>query len=416
MRNTLPLILVGTSLCFSLHAQECDIPYRNNGIIGQLVAMSATFQYCPKPPPIPISEIKTLLNKAANALNTAVINKVLTILSCTNQYNIEHNNILTIIDYSLPANEKRLWIFDLAENKLLFHTYVSHGIKSGALLSTLFSNKYDSKSSSIGVYETDKSYYGRHGLSLRLKGLERGFNDNASNRSIVMHGGWYVEEKFIKKYGRAGRSWGCPAVPDNLSKPIINTIKDNSLIVVYYPNDDWLVKSRFLRCEALSSAKNTNLLPVVDIPVVNDNVKRDDILLTELHKYGKSEENTAVAAMPASSYERIFHYKVPLDRMLRRQIDNNEYIALSPAEFATIVANTNQAVTDSGPTALNNIYFVRPVIKMDRGYYGTEMQIVNLGKIKDISLNGTAGYTVHFETKNSINLRSTDRFIRWLGL
>ena len=107
------------------------------------------------------------------------------------------------------------------EKKLLFHTYVSHGITSGTLLTNYFSNKYNSKASSIGVYKTEKAYYGREGLSLRLDGLDRSFNDNASNRSVVMHGGWYVDEHFIKKYGRPGRSWGCPALPLNFINPLL---------------------------------------------------------------------------------------------------------------------------------------------------------------------------------------------------
>ena len=296
----------------------------------------------------------------------------------------------------------------MEDKKLLFNTYVSHGIKSGALLSTFFSNKYDSKTSSIGVYKTEKTYYGRDGLSLRLSGLDNGFNSNASNRYIVMHGGWYVEEKFIKKYGRSGRSWGCPAVPLDLAKPIINTIKDNSLFVVYYPSDDWFSKSKFLKCEHFSPIQQET----TSNSIIDDNAKRDEILFADIHKNGKSEENTAVLVMSADSYERTFMTKPPLARMLRRQIDNVEYIALSTTEFASILANRN--------TILNDIYFVRPAIKMIRGYYETQMQILDLGKIKDITPNTTnqpiQNYTVSFDTKNSLTLKATDRFIRWLGL
>ena len=149
------------------------------------------------PAPKPVNDIATMLNQNNVGLQTAVIDKVLTILECTQARHIEHTPILTVIDYSLPANTKRLWVFNLNEKKLLFHTYVSHGIKSGALSSNFFSNKYDSKTSSIGVYTTDKAYYGREGLSLKLNGLEEGFNDHAYNRSLVMHGGWYFDEEFI---------------------------------------------------------------------------------------------------------------------------------------------------------------------------------------------------------------------------
>ena len=378
----------------SLHAAED---------LQQLLSQVGVYPYCPAPQAISLHAIKEMLYQKATFLNAAVINKVLTILKCTNRYNIEHNNILTVIDYSLPANEKRLWIFNLAEKKLLFHTYVSHGIKSGALLSTLFSNKYDSKSSSLGVYKTEQTYRGRDGLSLRLAGLDNGFNSNASNRYIVMHGSWYVDENFIKKYGRSGRSWGCPAVPLDLTEPIINTIKDESLLIVYYPNDDWLTKSKFLRCGKLSPQQDMVSQGAVSKPVIDDSVKRDAILFADIHKNGTGEENTAVAVLSADNYARIFQLKAPLDRMLRRQIDKIEYIALSPAEFAKI-------------KECNQVYFARPVIKMIKGYYETQMDILNFGKITQISLNGDSGYTVHFDTKNSLVLRSTDRFIRWLGL
>lgn len=380
--------------CVSLHADN---------VLQKIIASAGVYQYCPKQPMIPLHDIKDLLYKPGNTLNNAVIEKVLAILKCARHYNIERTNILTIIDYSLPASEKRLWIFDLKEKKLLFHTYVSHGIKSGALLSTLFSNKYDSKSSSLGVYRTAETYHGRDGLSLRLDGLDNGFNSNASNRYIVMHGGWYVNEHFIKKYGRAGRSWGCPAVPLDLTESIINTIKDKTLLIAYYPSDTWFSKSKFLKCNKLPSATNTTTQNTIVNPVTDDSVKRDDILFTDIRKHSNSEENTVVAVMSADSYKRVFQIAAPLNRMLRRQVDNNEYIALSATEFKNI-------------KTLNDICFVRPTIKMIKGYYETQMQILNLGKIKSISLNGTTGYTVYFESKNTINLKPTDRFIRWLGL
>src|SRR3990167_3161690 len=140
-----------------------------------------------------------LMLKEQKSLNSALVDKVLTTLVCSKMHHVDHNNILTIIDYSLPSSEKRLWIFDLKAKKLLFYTYVSHGITSGSLRSEYFSNKYNSRASSIGVFKTEQAYYGREGLSLKLEGLDRGFNDNAFNRYIVMHGGWYVNEPFIKK-------------------------------------------------------------------------------------------------------------------------------------------------------------------------------------------------------------------------
>ena len=141
--------------------------------------------------------------------------------------------LLTVIDYSKPSSENRLWVFDLKRGKALFNTYVSHGRNSGGLNATSFSNSPGSLKSSIGVFLTKQPYIGKNGYSLRLRGLEPGINDNAYNRSVVVH-------------GQVGRSWGCPAVSDDLAKSLINTIKDNTLIVAYYPDRNWLSNSRFL--------------------------------------------------------------------------------------------------------------------------------------------------------------------------
>lgn len=368
--------------------------------------------------PSSINEISNMLHKQAVNLNAPVINKVLTSLNCAKEHNVQHNNILTVIDYSLPSSEKRLWVFDLKEKKLLFYTYVSHGIKSGTLFSNYFSNKHDSKASSIGVYKTDQAYYGREGLSLRLSGLESNFNDNASNRAVVMHGGWYVEEPFIKKYGRAGRSWGCPALPLSLYQPIINTIKDNSLFVVYYPNDEWIVKSKFLNCGTNFPTQKLKSLLTEAKPFEEENLQRENILFADTNKYNKVAVDEPILVMAADKYERIYHNKPPLERMLRRQINKVEYIALSNTEFNSLVANSTHNKEN-----LNNVNFVIPVLKMVHGYYETQMKIVNLGNIKEVRFNDEStkkivqakSYTVYFDA-NSINLKSTNRFIRWLGL
>lgn len=354
----------------------------------------------------PYSEVKQLLRQPAYHLSENVINKVINTMHCAEKQGVSHNPVLTIIDYSLPSNEKRLWVFDLTNKKLLFNTYVSHGIKSGTLLSQFFSNKYNSKASSLGIYKTEKSYYGRHGPSLQLAGLEYGFNDNASGRAIVMHGGWYVEENFIKKYGRAGRSWGCPAVPSELIEPMINVLKDQSLFVAYYPNDMWLSKSRFLHCD---SAMQTDMAEAK--PLIEEQQNRADVLLTAIGKNYKSEENQAIVTVKADDYLRLFHTAIPLDRMLRRQIDQLEYIALSNAELKNIATTLQDNI--------NAINFVAPVIKMQRGYYATEMKIINFGKIKSIKFTDgdvIKHFTVYFENRPEIILTTTDRFIRWLGL
>ncbi|WP_432672869.1 murein L,D-transpeptidase catalytic domain family protein [Flavobacterium sp. SM2513] len=147
-------------------------------------------------------------------------------------------NILTLIDFSLSSNTKRLWIIDLNSNTVLFNSLVAHGRNTGNEFATSFSNKAESYKSSLGFYATGEVYQGKHGLSLRLDGLERGVNDNARARAVVMHGADYVAESFIKNNSRLGRSLGCPAIPMNMTKEIISIIKDKSCLYIYHPSLD----------------------------------------------------------------------------------------------------------------------------------------------------------------------------------
>ncbi|MGE3920473.1 MAG: murein L,D-transpeptidase catalytic domain family protein, partial [Gammaproteobacteria bacterium] len=142
--------------------------------------------------------------------------------------------------------KKRLWVLDLQKHKVLYNTYVAHGQKSGDVYASHFSNQFGTHASSIGLFLTQNSYFGSKGLSLRLNGLDKGYNDNALRRAIVIHGAWYVDSKFANRYGRIGRSWGCPSVTPALAKPIINTIKDGSLVFAYAPNFSWLHHSKYL--------------------------------------------------------------------------------------------------------------------------------------------------------------------------
>jgi L,D-transpeptidase catalytic domain len=155
--------------------------------------------------------------------------------------------ILTVIDYSLPSNKQRMWVFDLKHEKLLFNTHVAHGKNSGqSNIPHHFSNRPSSKQSSLGTYITRDTYIGHTGYSLNLQGLERGVNSNALSRRVVMHGAWYVEPSFIKRAGRAGLSWGCPAIAVTLAKPLINTIKNGSVLFAYYPDRYFLSHSGYI--------------------------------------------------------------------------------------------------------------------------------------------------------------------------
>ena len=166
---------------------------------------------------------------------------------------INRPEIITIIDYSLPSDKERLWVLDLVESKVLYHCLVSHGRNSGEVMAEKFSNKPGSYTSSPGFYTTGETYFGKHGLSLRLDGIENGINDKARERAIVIHGADYVSPEFIEKNGRLGRSLGCPAVPEELSAEIIETIKDGTCLFVYAPSESYLSKSQVIR--KLSSAK-----------------------------------------------------------------------------------------------------------------------------------------------------------------
>lgn len=146
------------------------------------------------------------------------------------------NNILTIIDFSLSSNQKRLWVIDMESNTVLYHSLVAHGMNSGQEFATDFSNKSESYKSSLGFYLTGEIYSGKHGSSLKLDGLERGVNDNARSRAIVIHGADYVSESFIKNNGRLGRSQGCPALPNNIANDVIYKIKDKSVLFIYHPS------------------------------------------------------------------------------------------------------------------------------------------------------------------------------------
>lgn len=163
------------------------------------------------------------------------------------QKKLVHNkNIITVIDFSKASNQKRLYVIDLKKNMVMFQSLVAHGRNSGLQYATSFSNDNDSHKSSIGFYITLNTYSGDCGYALKLKGCEKGFNDHAYNRAIVMHGSEYVTEQFLKSNGFLGRSFGCPALPEKVSKKIIDVIKNGSCLFVYHPTQKYLLTSPVL--------------------------------------------------------------------------------------------------------------------------------------------------------------------------
>ena len=164
-----------------------------------------------------------------------------------NQLNPKNKNIITIIDFTLPSTEKRMYVLDLKGKKMLYHSLVSHGRNSGEKFATSFSNKHGSFQSSLGFYFAEETYMGGNGYSLRLDGLEKGINDQARPRAVVVHGADYASANVIKSTGRLGRSYGCPALPREVTKPIINTIKGGSLMYIYAGNKQYLASTKMIK-------------------------------------------------------------------------------------------------------------------------------------------------------------------------
>ncbi|WP_016914700.1 murein L,D-transpeptidase catalytic domain family protein [Vreelandella stevensii] len=195
-------------------------------------------------PPIGVSPLHHQLQQLAPGASGEALRLAAQAIACADPY----AERLAVIDYSLPSTEPRLWVFDLHQHALLFEELVSHGRGSGDAVAEVFSNVPESFQSSIGLFRTMNSYYGRNGYSLRLEGLEPEVNDLAFQRAIVIHGAEYVSEEFIAQTGRLGRSHGCPAVREDITYPLIDSLKEEQYVFAYYPDEEWLATSSFLRC------------------------------------------------------------------------------------------------------------------------------------------------------------------------
>lgn len=162
---------------------------------------------------------------------------------------LERDRFLTIIDYSKSCRERRLWVIDLTGKRVLFHDLVAHGKYSGDEYANRFSNRIESRQSSLGFYVTGSRYHGKHRLSLKLKGMENGFNSNAFARGIVFHGAYYVHENFVARGEKIGRSFGCPAVSQEVIGSLIEVIDQGSCVFTYYPDANYLQNSPILNAE-----------------------------------------------------------------------------------------------------------------------------------------------------------------------
>jgi L,D-transpeptidase catalytic domain len=159
---------------------------------------------------------------------------------------LKKSYVLTVCDFTQSSSSKRMYVIDVAHKKLLFNTYVSHGMNSGVEYATTFSNKANSFKSSLGFFVTTKTYVGKNGLSLKVQGLEKGFNDQAAKRHIVLHGSDYISPEYLKDNGEMGRSLGCAAIPNTMSPKIIKTIKNGSCLFIYHPTTKYLTHSNII--------------------------------------------------------------------------------------------------------------------------------------------------------------------------
>jgi len=194
-------------------------------------------------PPDPLTDT---LAAAAPALDREVLALATQALACAARHAGTAPRTLGVIDYSQPSTQPRLWVFDLHAQRLLFEEWVAHGRNTGQDRATRFSNQDGSYMSSLGGFLTEEPYVGHNGYSLRLRGLEPGFNDRARERAIVIHGAPYVSQDLIRSQGRLGRSLGCPAVRPAIARALIDTIRDGAFLFAYYPDPAWLAGSPLL--------------------------------------------------------------------------------------------------------------------------------------------------------------------------
>lgn len=182
------------------------------------------------------ASLESTIARLAPSIRPQVIAEAVSAMKCAQSHGMGLDaNRLAIIDYSIPSRQKRLWVVDLKNNKLLFEEHVAHGQGSGADVPTAFSDRDGSHQTSLGLFLTDSTYQGGNGYSLRLKGLSRGFNESAMRRLIVMHGATYVNPLLAQSMGRLGRSWGCPAVRREVARPMIDTLKQGQFLYSYGP-------------------------------------------------------------------------------------------------------------------------------------------------------------------------------------
>jgi hypothetical protein len=207
------------------------------------------------------SPATALLANGVDGLSPKVLAMALNAVECARTRGVAaREDLLTVIDYSLPSTEPRLWVLDLERGEVLFHELVAHGRGTGDNYATRFSNLNDSHQTSLGLFVTSGTYTGGNGYSLKLRGLDKGFNDRAEERHIVMHGAWYVSSEQARAQGRLGRSWGCPALSEKMAPKVIDTIKGGSFVFSYGGDQDWLQAASSNTCGGAGATTTTAAL------------------------------------------------------------------------------------------------------------------------------------------------------------
>ena len=208
------------------------------------------------PPAVPVTTLQTRLQALAPGLDPGVLALALESRACAvRNREADGDARLAVIDYSKPSTDKRIWVFDVANEKLLHHEFVTHGSGSGQNMATRFSNVEGSHATSLGLFRTAETYIGGNGYSLRMDGLDAGFNDNARMRAIVMHGAWYANPDLIPKQGRLGRSQGCPALREQVARIVIDDLKQRQLVFAYAEDASWLQRGRSFACDGRSAGQ-----------------------------------------------------------------------------------------------------------------------------------------------------------------
>lgn len=228
-------------------------PIATSGLVGILFPTLALCALAAPPAsarlisPSHLEPLARKLHAQAPNISTTVMSKALEAYTRARQRHLTDKPIVTVVDYSLSSARRRLAVANVREGKILFYTYVAHGKGSGVTYARHFSNTPGSDASSLGVFLTGRTYYGEHGYSLRLRGLNPRFNGAAYHRDIVMHSAWYVSKAFAREHGRMGRSWGCFALSRKVEPKVVHAIRGGTVLLSYYPDRRWLKTSPFLK-------------------------------------------------------------------------------------------------------------------------------------------------------------------------